>query len=270
MKKRKAGLIGCGTIGSGLASFLLRKCASQIELASLCDHSPEKAEALARRLRRSFRFETISELVDRCDLVIEAASADVSSQIADLCLKRGRDCLIMSTGGLLPKWRAYRSHMGGRGRLFIPSGAVAGVDGLLAARLSGLKRVRLVTRKPPSGLKAAPYFETRRFPTLHGREEKRLFAGNAFEAVRAFPQNVNVAAILSLAGLGPSRTRVEIWTSHAYERNSHEIEIVSLSGTIRTLIENVPSPLNPKTSALAVWSAQAALEKILSPVRVGT
>ena len=156
------------------------------------------------------------------------------------------------------------------GKIWIPSGAVAGIDGLLAAREKGIHGVRLITKKPPASLKQAPYFRKRKFPSLSGKQTKRVFRGTAAQAVKAFPQNINVSAVLSLAGLGAKKTQVEIWTSRAFRYNQHEVIIEGPFGKIRTVTMNLPSEENPKTSALAIFSAMATLRKIFSTIQIGS
>lgn len=266
MRKIKVGIIGCGTIGTALAKALSHEFRHEAELAYLCDRRPDKADRLRKILSRKIRIVSIERLIQQSDLVIEAASAKVSAEIAKKALRQGKDVLIMSVGGLSPLTPGGR----GRGKLWIPSGALAGLDGLLAAREGRLRRVKLVTTKPPATLREAPYFKRRKFPALNGAKARCLFRGTALQAVRAFPQNINVAAALSLAGLGPRRTHVEIWTSPFVRTNRHEIWVEGDFGRIRTTAENVPSPENPKTSHLAVLSARATLRKIFSSVHIGT
>ncbi len=270
MKPLQAGLIGCGTIGRAIAAFLVREFPQRVRLAYLCEHQPGKAEALALALKIKPQRVSLKELVRRSDFIIEAASVKAAQQAVSLALRSHKQIMVMSAGGLLSDLRWRKTLEKSRGRLWVPSGAVAGLDGLLAARESGLRRVVLKTRKPSEALRGADYFRRRRFPALKGTKEYCVYRGSAAEAVRAFPQNVNVAAVLSLAGLGPRKTRVEIWTSRRTRENIHEIFIQSASGEIRLTLKNVPSPSNPKTSALAFYSARALLRRIFSNERIGT
>lgn len=272
MHKLKAGIIGCGSIGTHLAKVLSREFRREAELAYLCDRRREKAELLKRRIHSPVKIVSLEELIRKSDLIIEAASTQISGEVATQALKLGKQVLIMSVGGLLDSQvtvtRKGDSHLGGR--LWIPSGALAGIDALLAARQGKIKTVKLVTRKPPEALRWARYFHTRKFPRLAGKKEKCIFKGNALQAVAAFPENINVAAVLSLAGIGPRKTKVEIWTSRAYRSNQHEVTVEGKFGEIRTVTKNVPFPENPKTSYLAALSAAAVLRKIFSSTRVGT
>ncbi|MDD5217036.1 MAG: DUF108 domain-containing protein [Candidatus Omnitrophica bacterium] len=270
MKKVKVGIIGCGAIGSALAKILARRFSREAAVRYLCEVDTPKALRLKRELRGKPAIVPMNVLIRKADLVIEAASARISSAVAMKALTANKNVLIISVGGLLDNQAWQRIILRRRGQLWIPSGAVAGVDGLLATRESGIKRVTLITSKPPIGLQGAPIFKKKKFPVLVGQRRYCVFKGSARQAVKAFPQNVNVAAILSLAGIGPDKTRVEVWTSRAYKRNKHEIFIEGGSGTIRVEITNVPSIFNPKTSALAIFSAAAVCRKIFSSLRLGT
>jgi len=259
MRKLKAGIVGCGVIGSYLAGFLEREFSNKVSLAYLCDHNESRARRLKKKVKSGPRVVGLNELVRGSDFVIEAASPAAAAQVLEAAASRPVTVLMMSVGGFLKL-----------GRLIVPSGAITGVDGLLAAREAGVLEVSLITRKPPAGLNEAPYFKTKKFPELRGKKEACVFRGTAAQAVAAFPQNINVAAVLSLAGLGFRRTRVELWTSRAYRVNSHEVRIRHKGGLLLTRAENLPSRENPKTSALALHAAAAALRRIFSNVLIGT
>jgi len=270
MKKLKIGIIGCGTIGSALARILLRDFKNEAVLNCLCDANPAKAESLARKIKAGAEICSIGTLIKKSDLIIESAHASVSAGIARKAMAANKQVLVLSVGGLIDPRGRLISLPTRKGKLWIPSGAVAAIDGVLAAREGGIHRATLVTRKPPAGLKNAPYFINKTFPPLAGLREYRVFRGSAQQAVKAFPQNVNVAAVLSLAGIGARRTRVEIWTSSRYRLNEHEMILEGKFGKFRCFIQNLPSLDNPKTSALAIFSSAALLRKIFSPIHIGT
>ena len=270
MRKFKVGIVGCGTIGAALAKALVKGLKKRATLSAVCDHSPEKAKKLVSSLGRKVLVLPLEEVIKRCDYIIEAAHPAVAPKVAKLALQNNKYVLIMSVGGLLG-FSFQKLIEKTSGRLYCPSGAIAGVDALLGAQVDKLRRVRLVTTKPPQALKGAPYFKTHRFPSMIGKVEKKLiFRGSASEASRAFPQNINVAAILSLAGLGPKKTEVEIWATKSAAVNRHEIYIEGDFGKIHTMTQNYPSPQNPKTSYLAILSAIATLRKAFTTLRLGT
>jgi aspartate dehydrogenase len=176
----------------------------------------------------------------------------------------------MSVGGLLARTEVLDEANRKGVKVYVPSGALCGIDGLKSASGGKIDSVMLTTRKPPKGLVGAPYLKERGMDVLAVTSETVIFEGSAAEAVKGFPANVNVSAVLSLAGIGAQRTRVRIVTSPDYTRNTHEVEIAGDFGKIVTKTENLPSKANPKTSAMAIYSAIATLEGIAKSVRVGT
>ena len=264
----KIGIVGCGAIGSELARAIERRFKTSAKLAYLCDSNPQAIQQLKKKLKLSAQAVSISELVRKSDFVIEAASQKAALEIVPLAIRLKKRIMVMSVGGLLKMNRTLSQV--GQGLLYVPSGAVSGIDGLLASRYGKIKRVTLTTRKPLASLKDAPFFKKSKWSKKEIKKPTVIFEGSAASAIEQFPQNINVAATLSLAGIGAKRTRVRIVTSPTYTCNSHQIELEGSFGRIRTLTENVPSKANPKTSALAIYSAIACLEKIFSPFKIGT
>jgi aspartate dehydrogenase len=154
-------------------------------------------------------------------------------------------------------------------RIYVPSGALAGMDGVFAASQAKLEEVVLTSTKPPEGFKGAPYLSKKGIELDGITEPILLFEGPASEAVKAFPKNVNVAATLSLCGLGPEMTKVRIMADPASKRNKHEVYIRGDFGELRLEVLNVPSPQNPRTSYLAALSAVGCLKKIASGMWIG-
>lgn len=270
MTKLKVGIIGCGTIGSSLAKSLVREFSKWVQVSYLCDHTRSKALVLQQVLKAKASVVSIHDLLEKSDFIIEAASSEISGKVAERALILGKQILVMSVGGLIGSKVFQKGFEIKGGRLWIPSGAVAGVDALLAAKQGEIRKVKLVTRKSPEGLGSAPYFKKHSFPTLKGDQEYCVFRGNVLEAVKGFPQNINVSAVLSLAGIGAKKTEVEIWTSRKYSTNQHEVSVEGDFGSIQTITKNVPARDNPKTSRMAILSAEAMIQKIFSLIRIGT
>ena len=176
----------------------------------------------------------------------------------------------MSTGGLLRRPQLLRKAAAARIPIYLPSGALVGLDGIKAAAVGTLRSVTLTTRKPPRAFSGAPGVTRRRIALNRIRTPRLLFEGSAKEAVAAFPQNVNVAATLSLAGIGARRTRVRVIADPTIRENLHDLEAVGSFGKLAVRMENRPSKENPKTSRLAVLSAIATLRQVLTPLKVGT
>lgn len=266
----KLGLIGCGAIGKTLARDIQKYLKGRAELTAVCDSHLDKAVALVESLSLDCAvYDSYQRLVDSVDFVIEAASAHIAGDVAELALKQRKDVLVISVGGLLECEHLWDlAEKQGR-MLYLPSGAIAGLDALSAAKLANIQSVSITTRKPPQGLKGAPYLEEQGIDIDSIDRETVVFEGSALDAVQAFPKNINVAATLSLAGIGAKRTLVRIVTAPEWTTNSHEVDIVSDAGRIVARTDNCPDPSNPKTSYLAALSASAVLQKHFSHVKIG-
>lgn len=271
--KLKIGIVGCGAIGSSLAKAIVDDFSSDARLCALYDLEHNKARNLSQKVVKGQRLavDNLRELIVRSELIIEAASAKVSWDIAREVLSVGKDVLIMSVGGVATRLKQLTIlSRANNARVYIPSGAICGIDALKAANIGKVKRVVLTTTKNPLSFKGVKYIERKRINLDRIKKEKILFCGKACAAVKYFPQNINVAAVLSLAGIGADKTEVKIIASPKVTKNIHEIRIESVAGNISTRTENILHPDNPKTSYLAVLSAISTLKQILEPVRIGT
>lgn len=266
----RIGIVGCGAIGSAVARFIDAELSGSARLMALTDLDLLKARALAAQLASPPAVMSLTPLIRRVQLVIEAASANVSFHIAQQVIETGRDCLVMSVGGLLGRLEHLktlaRAH---RARLFLPSGALAGLDAVKAMRGS-VQRVTLTTRKPPQALESAPFIRERQGTLDHLREETTVFEGSAQDAVIGFPQNANVAATLALCAEQPELVRVRIIAVPQATVNSHEVCVEGSWGKMTSYLESRPSHANPKTSEIAIASAQALLRSLLAPEQIGT
>jgi aspartate dehydrogenase len=269
----KIGIIGCGFIGGQICRAIDSE-ALDAELYALYDSSESKALELATSLKRNKPvFMKVEELLSNVDLVIESASQNAVKLIVPLALEAKRDVMILSVGALADeelREKIFRLAKQNNCKLYFPSGAVAGIDGINSASAAYISSVTLTTRKPPSGLAGAPHVKALGIELEKIEKEILLFEGSAADAVKAFPENVNVAATISLAGIGFERTKVKVIADPAISRNIHEITVEGEFGSLFTRVENLPSPNNPKTSYLAALSAISTLKKILNPVQIGT
>ncbi len=270
-KKIGIGIVGCGTIGSAIAHYCAEKLPDSVQLTCLFDIDNDKARILAKSFSISVMIaRNLDELIKASTLVVEAASAAISADILERSIDAGRDVMIMSVGGIVGREGLLKRARKNDCRVYIPSGAVCGLDGIKAAALKKIDSLTLTTRKPPKGLKGAPYIEREGIDLDSLKEETVIFEGTAKEAVKAFPKNVNVSAVLSLAGIGAEKTRIRVICSPGSDKNIHEIEVKAESGDLFMRMENLPSPGNPKTSYLAALSAMATLKGIVDTVRIGT
>lgn len=270
MKKIKIGIIGCGAIGSYLAKRIDKELNRETRLVAISDIRSSSVKDLLKTLHQKPAILDLNSLIKKSDLIIEATSvASCRSFLPDV-LSAGKNILIMSVGALLANAGAIKKAKRSGSVIYIPSGAIAGVDAFKAAKLGKIKSVKITTRKPAASLSTSFYVQKRNINLSALKKDKVLFSGNANDAIKNFPQNINVAAVLSLATLGGRKTIVKIIASPNLERNIHEIEIYADCGKIITRTENVASIENPKTSFLAMLSAFATLKGIISPVKIGT
>jgi len=271
-KLLKIGIVGCGAIGSSLAKKIISDFSDKTELVSLYDIDLEKAYKLANKFNnKKLAALNLKVLINRADLVIEAAGADSAFDIAKKALSFSKDILVMSVGGIIQHYKELKALAQDKNaRVFIPSGAICGIDGLKAAACGKINKVTLTTKKPVKAFLGVPHILKNNIRLDNINEDTIIFEGAASLAIKYFPQNINVAAALSLAGIGLEKTNVRIVASPNITKNIHEIEIESEAGRIITRTENVIHPDNPKTSYLAVLSAIAVLKQILDPIKIGT
>lgn len=258
MAKMKVGLIGCGNIGADFC-IALQKGDIPAEIAALTDIDPSRAELLLSNFQLSAKVCSLEESAAAVDFLVECADASAVESVIDAAIKYKKECLILSVGGLMMMPRLIEEARRHNVRVWLPSGALAGLDGVRAAREGGLHSVTLTTRKPPKGLEEAPYLIENKIPLDGLKESMVIFEGTALDAVKAFPKNVNVAAALSFAGIGPRQTRVRVIADPHATMNSHEVVAEGAFGRLSAVTENLPSPRNAKSSYLASLSGCAEL-----------
>jgi aspartate dehydrogenase len=200
--------------------------------------------------------------------LVEAAGGQVVAELGRKAFAAGKDLMVISVGALLehPEVMAEARRTGCH--LYVPSGAIAGLDGIKSACVGQIAHVTHTTRKPPLGLEGAPYLVERGISLVGLQEEREVFSGSAREACRGFPANVNVTGAVSLAGIGPDRTRVRILAVPGLARNCHDIDVEGEFGKLHVHIENIPSE-NPKTGKLTALSIIRAVQDVVDPVRIG-
>ncbi len=270
MGTKKIGIAGCGTIGQKVATELDRGSVPGVSVEALTSRDLEKASRFAESLATRPQVLPLPKMVDRVDLVVEAATGQALDGIAKATLGAGKDLMALSCGALLGREDLFALASERGATIYVPSGAIAGLDGVASAAAGEVSSVTMITRKPPNGLRGAPGIEAAGVDLDSVTEPTVVFDGPVIEACRLFPANVNVSAALSMAGIGPYRTTIRIYADPTVTRNTHEIEIEGEFGRLAIKIENVPSPTNPRTGRLSALSALALLRRITSPVRVGT
>ncbi|MBY8974845.1 aspartate dehydrogenase [Rhodobacteraceae bacterium NNCM2] len=212
----------------------------------------------------------VEKLADHADIVIECAPKAVFAPIARAAVEAGRIFMPLSVGALLDHMDLVDRARETGARIMVPTGAIIGLDTVRAMAVEEIHEVTLETRKPPTGLEGAPYLIDNAIDVMALTEATRIFAGTAREAARGFPANVNVAAALSLAGIGPDRTMVEVWADPASTRNVQSVRIKASSGEASMTIMNVPSAENPRTGRITALSVITSLRRLTDPLVVGT
>ena len=201
--------------------------------------------------------------------MIECAPGKLVRSIVVPFVSRGKIAIVLSAGALLENEDLIELAKQNGGQIVVPTGALIGLDAVTAAAEGKIQSVRMVTRKPVSGLAGAPYLVENNIDIADIVEPLKIFEGTARDAAKGFPANLNVAVALSLAGLGPDRTTLQIWADPTVTRNVHRVEVESDSARFSMSIENIPSE-NPKTGRITALSVIAYLRKQGSALRVGT
>jgi aspartate dehydrogenase len=265
----RVAIAGLGAIGQALATKLTSGVLPGVNLVGVSVRDVARGQELLDRIGCPAAILPLDQLARVADLVIECLPAAAVPDLVTSVLEKGKRVMVLSVGVLLSRPDLLALAQQHRGQIIVPTGALVGLDAVTAAAEGEIASMRIVTRKPPKGLMGAPYLVENGIDVSALTEAKRVFSGTACEAAKGFPANLNVAAALSLAGIGPDRTAQEIWADPAMTRNRHEVSVVSDSALMEMVIENIPSE-NPKTGRITALSVIAALRKIGAPLRVGT
>jgi len=269
-KSLTVGIIGVGSMGSYVARSILKGEVEGAQLVAVADSVPPPKDLLEELQSHSVAVvSSFSALLDYpLRLVVECANQDVARKCSDLFVSNGISVLIMSVGALVHGsfFAELVSKAKRKGcQIYIPSGAIGAIDALKAAKLQGLEEVILTTRKHPRSLGKIEGVN------LENLSEPRVvFEGKAVEAVVKFPKNVNVAATISLAGVGPERTMVRVIADPGVEQNIHEVYARGAFGSFEIRLTNTISSRNPKTSLLACLSVVSLLKRIQETAQIGT
>ncbi len=265
----KVGIAGLGAIGLPVCRAL-DSGITGLALAAVSARDRARASEKLAELKAPPPVVGLDELVERSDVVVESIPAASFIDIARPAVERGRIFLPLSVGALL-KYEDLIARAGETGaRIIVPTGALIGLDAVRAAAEGHIESVTMVTRKPPRGLKGAPHIEANGFDMDAVGEPTRVFEGNAREAAAGFPANINVGAALSLAGIGPERTRIEIWADPTVTRNTHLIQVEADTTRFEMTIAGIPTEENPATGKLTPLSVIATLRALTAPFKVGT
>jgi aspartate dehydrogenase len=263
------GIGGLGTIGLPVARWLATGPPG-LRLVAVSARNRERAAERLSDLGIAVPVIPAGALADQADVVIECMPAAAFDAVALPAVEAGRILVALSAGALLDRLSLVETARRTGARIIVPSGAVLGLDAVRAAAQGTIRSVKMITRKPPQSLAGSPYLEQHRISLVGLTEPVRVFAGTAREGARGFPANVNVAAALGMAGIGPDATSLEIWADPALTRNTHRIEVEADSARFSMTIEGVPSEDNARTGKLTPLSVIACLKGLVEPLRVGT
>ena len=270
----KLGILGGGTIGRLVLEHLGRGEIPGLEVVAIAGRTESSRSAL---LAREFSVPHVVGLgalrAAAPDVVLEAASHEAVREHLTALLEGGISVVVLSAGALADdslRRHAEEAAVRSGALLYVPSGGIGGLDALKAACAAGVDEVTIQVAKPPVAWKGIAYVTAMGIDLDRLAGPAILFEGSAREGVPHFPQNVNIAAVLSLAGIGFDRTRLRVVADPALRHNTHTIRVSGASGRFSVVLENVPAPQNPKTALLACYSALAALRELASSTSYGT
>ena len=262
------GIAGLGAIGLPLARALDRGV-DGLRLVMVAGRDAVKARGLVADFRVPPEIVPVHGLA-RADIVVEAAPASAFDAIAVPALEAGCIFVPSSVGALLPRMHLIDLARAHGARIVVPTGALLGLDAVRACAEGNVASVSIESRKPPRGWVGAPYLVAHGVDVAAIITPTLIFEGNALDAAAGFPANVNVAAALALAGIGPERTTVRLWADPGVDRNIHTIRVEADAARLTMTVENVPSEGNPRTGKLTPLSVLACLRGLTSVLKVGS
>ncbi len=268
VSESRVAIAGLGAVGKVIATEL-DKGIPGLVLTAVSAKNKEKAAEFVGQLERTVPVVALEELADHADVIVECAPSELLPQIAAPVLAAGKKLVVLSVGALLAHPELRQTAIDNGGSILVPTGALIGLDAVVAAAEGTIHSVRMTTRKPLRGLAGAPFLVENGIDVGTITCPTKIFSGTAREAAKGFPANLNVSVALSLAGVGPDHTMLEVWADPTVTRNTHHIEVDADTASFNMTIENIPSE-NPKTGLFTARSAIALLRKLGAPVKIGT
>jgi aspartate dehydrogenase len=268
-KNLRVGIAGLGAVGLDVARRLIDGAVPGLVLTAVAVRDADKARRVLPQVGDMIALRTAAALADDCDIVVECLPPTLFREVAIAAIDKGRIFMPLSVAQLLENPDLIERAKAKGARIIVPPGALLGLDAVRAAAEGTIHSATMVTRKPPAGLEGAPYLRDHNISVAGLKEPKKVFDGTAREGARGFPTNVNVAAALSLAGVGPDKTKLEIWADPTVTRNTHTIKVDADAMRFTMTIENVPSE-NPRTGKSVAPSTIAALRGLVSELKVGS
>ena len=265
---KSIGIVGCGALGKALL-LAVAEGKLPVQVAGVTSRTERTARAYLEGLPHPPPYLDLDDLIAAADLVVETAGGEIVPELARRTFSAGKHLLLISMGALLEHPEVIEMAREKGCRLILPSGAIAGLDGIKGACEGRVDHVTINTRKPPKSIRNAPFVVKHNIDVDAFTEETELYSGSVREAIRGFPDNVNVAACVSMAGIGPDKTSIRIVAVPGLERNCHTIDIEGEFGTLNISIANALSA-NPSTGRLTVMSIIRTIKDVMDPFQVGT
>lgn len=262
------GIVGCGLLGKAVLQAVADG-RLRVKVAGVTSRTEHTAMAFLNGLPQPPPYLDLDSLIAAADLIVETAGGAAVPELARRTFAGGKHLLLISMGALLDHPELIDLAREKGCRLILPSGAIAGLDGIKAACEGRVDHVTINTRKPPKSIRDAPFVLDNNIDVDALTEETELFSGSVREAIRGFPDNVNVAVCVALAGIGPDKTTIRILAVPGLQRNSHTIEIEGEFGSLTISIANALSE-NPSTGRLTAMSIIRSIKDLMDPVQIGT
>lgn len=266
----KIGIAGMGAVGLPVAQELDRGGIPGCTLVGFSARNADRAAEHNRQLAIPVPHYDLSEIADHCDLVIETLPPALFNDLAVPVLQAGKTLVVLSASQLLGRQDLIDLASKTGATIAIPSGAILGLDAIKGVAVGTITSVVIETRKPVAGLIKAPFIAQTNLDLSTLTGPQLILEGSVTEVARVFPANVNVAAAVSLAGIGPDKTRMEVWADPTLERNKHTVRVTSDSSDFTMSIQNLPSAENPATGKITALSVIAYLRQKTAVVQVGT
>jgi len=261
---------GLGAIGMRVAQAVDAGNVDGMQLVAVSANDKERAAQRISDFNEPPEVMVLTQLPEVADVIVECAPAAIFSELAAASIARGRCLMPLSVGALLNHSDLIEQAKETGAKIIVPTGALIGLDTVRAMAVGTIHSVTLQTRKPPGGLAGAPHLLNNGIDISNLTEPLCVLRGTARDAAQGFPANVNVAAALALAGIGPEKTQVEVWADPTIGRNIQSVTIVSDSGEATMTMNNIPSDENPRTGRIVANSVIATLQRMTSPLVAGT
>ena len=269
----RVGIAGLGTVGLPVARWLDENAgggAGGLVLAAVSAANEKRAAERVAEFKAPVPVVALDGLAEGADVIVECAPPELFSEIAEPAIQAGRVLIPLSVTSLLERMDLVALAGETGARIMVPTGALLGLDALRAAALGTIHSVTMVTRKPPRALRKVKYVAGLGVDLDRLDAPLKLFEGSVADAAAKFPANINVAVALALAGIGPDKTRLEIWADPTVTRNTHAIRVEADSANFEMTIGVVPTEENPATGQLVHLSVIETLRGLVATFRVGT